>query len=248
MVDNIVISNNLASQNPLPVGTHTILWTLSDDQGNAMTTCEQTVTVEYAPCLGVSYHGHNYDAVRIGSQCWLTENLRWATGNHHAYNEDSSYPEKFGYLYSWYTAVAVEEDDVNAVPTMDTADNGTLYVQGICPTGWAVPSMADIAELDHFVGTTSLLKDPSTDYWLSGFEGATDGTGFNARGCGWYNSAQGRYEDLKTGYHFWAADAQPGTITIYSACTAYYCDTIILTDPNQKNDRKSVRCIRKVAP
>lgn len=198
------------------------------------------------PCVGVTYQGHDYEAVQIGSQCWLTEDLRVPVGDHHYYKDDPAYFEKFGYLYSWFTAVGVNEGDIDTLPPTLTADDGTPYVQGICPAGWAVPSMADIAELDHFVGSASLLKDPSTDYWLSGFEGATDGTGFNARGCGWYNAAQERYEDLKTGYHFWAADAQPGTITIYSACTAYYCDTIILTDPNQKNDRKSVRCIRKV--
>jgi uncharacterized protein (TIGR02145 family) len=247
-VERTVISSNLESLNPLPAGTHTIVWTLSDDLGNAMTSCEQTVTVEYTPCLGVSHHGHDYDAKRIGFQCWLTEDLRWATGNHSTYNEDPTYAEKFGYLYSWYTAVAVTEDDANAVPLMDTADNGTLYVQGICPTGWAVPSMSDIAVLKLFAGTTSLLKDPSTEYWFPGYEGLPGGYGFNARAGGRFNAALNRYEDLLTSYHLWASDATPGSITILSACIAYYCGEIILFDPNQKNDQKSVRCIRKVAP
>lgn len=48
-----------------------------------------------------------------------------------------------------------------------------------------------------------------------------------------------------TSYHFWASDATPGSIKLFSACAAYYCGYIILTDPNQKNDRKSVRCLRK---
>ena len=248
MVDNIVISNNLDGQNPLSADTHTLVWTLADDLGNVMTSCEQTVTVEYSPCEGVTHHGHDYGAKRIGYQCWMTEDLRWATGNHNTYKEDPTYVEKFGYLYSWYTAVAVAEDDVNAVPTMDTADNGTLYVQGICPAGWAVPSMSDIAVLKHFAGSTSLLKDPSTDYWLPGYEGLPGGYGFNARAGGRFNAALNRYEDLLTSYHLWASDAMPGSITILSACIAYYCGEIILFDPNQKNDQKSVRCIRKVAP
>ena len=224
--------------------------TSSNVTSNYTPAFDVTLIIEDAPqpCAGVTYQGHDYEAVQIGSQCWFTEDLRVPVGDHHYYKDDPAYFEKFGYLYSWYTAVGVDEGDIDTLPPTLTADDGTPYVQGICPAGWAVPSMADIAELDHVVGTTSLLKDPSTDYWLPGFEGATDGTGFNARGCGWYNASQERYEDLKTGYHFWAADAQPGTITIYSACTAYYCDTIILTDPNQKNDRKSVRCIRKVEP
>ena len=244
-----VITYSISREDGEDVGTYAITPVGVAKQGNYQVFYlpGELIIVEVShPCVGVTYQGHDYDAVRIGSQCWLTEDLRVSVGDHHYYKDDPAYFEKFGYLYSWFTAVGVNEGDIDTLPPTLTADDGTPYVQGICPAGWAVPSMADIAELDHFVGTTSLLKDPSTDYWLPGFEGATDGTGFNARGCGWYNAAQGRYEDLKTGYHFWAADAQPGTITIYSACTAYYCDTIILTDPNQKNDRKSVRCIRKV--
>ena len=114
MVDHIVISNNLLEYNPMTPGAYTITWTLSDDLGNAMTTCEQIVTVDYVPCLGVSYQGYDYDAVRVGSQCWLAENLRWATGNHKAYNEDASNVEKFGYLYSWYTAMGVTEGNDGA--------------------------------------------------------------------------------------------------------------------------------------
>ena len=199
------------------------------------------------PCTGVTYQGYDYEAVEIGTQCWLTEDLRIPVGDHHYYKDDPAYFEKFGYLYSWYTAVGVDEGDNDAIPEPLTADDGTPYVQGICPPGWAVPSMADIAELNTTPGSTSQLKDPSTEYWLPGFEGVAGGTGFNARGGGRYNAALDRYEDLLTGYHFWAADATPGAITIMSACVAYFCDTIILTDPNQKNDRKSVRCIRKVA-
>lgn len=244
-----VITYSISREDGEDVGTYAITPVGVAKQGNYQVFYlpGELIIVEVShPCVGVTYQGHDYDAVRIGSQCWFTEDLRVPVGDHHYYKDDPAYFEKFGYLYSWFTAVGVNEGDIDTLPPTLTADDGTPYVQGICPAGWAVPSMADIAELDHFVGSASLLKDPSTDYWLSGFEGATDGTGFNARGCGWYNAAQERYEDLRTGYHFWAADAQPGAITIYSACTAYYCDTIILTDPNQKNDRKSVRCIRKV--
>ncbi len=251
MVDHIVISNNLSEYNPMTLGAHTITWTLSDDLGNAMTTCEQIVTVEYVPCLGVSYQGYDYDAVRVGSQCWLAENLRWATGNHKAYNEDASNVEKFGYLYSWYTAMGVTEGNDGAALTTYTADDGTQYVQGICPTGWSVGSLDDYELLNLTAGSTSALKDTSTQYWLNGFEGTTPNTGFAARAGGWYNSSLNRYEDIMTGYHFWKAD-DPGTSTVVSTTTiiackiSYWCDRI-LYDESLKTDLRSVRCIRKVA-
>ena len=251
MMDHIVISNNLSEYNPMTPGSYTITWTLSDDLGNAMTSCEQIVTVEYFPCLGVSYQGYDYDAVRVGSQCWLAENLRWATGNHKAYNEDASNVEKFGYLYSWYTAVGVTEGNDEAVLTTYTADDGTQYVQGICPTGWSVGSLEDYELLNLTAGSTNALKDTSTQYWQSGFEGTMPNTGFAARAGGWYNSSLNRYEDIMTSFHFWKAD-DPGTSTVVSTTTvipckiSYWCDRI-LYDESLKTDLRSVRCIRKVA-
>ena len=238
----VTVSSNVADIT-FTEGDHDVTWTFSDANGFEMATCTQTVTVQYAPCDGVN----GYPAKRIGSQCWLTENLRDAVGNdYHSYKDNNDNLTNFGYLYSWYTTVGVTEGANDAVPETLTADNGTQYVQGICPDGWAVPSMSDIAELSNYVGAASRLKDPSTQYWLPGYEGDTEGnTEFNARGAGRYNAANNRYEDLMTGFHFWAADATPGSISLLSACIAYHCDTLILTEPNQKNDRKSVRCVRK---
>ena len=214
-----------------------------------------TLSITDVPeCQGVTYQGHDYDAVQIGSQCWLAENLRNTVdangnpiANYRAVDNDPANVEKYGYLYSWYSAVGVEEDNVDASPLTFTADDGTTYVRGICPVGWGVPSQSDFLELNASVGSTALLKDPSTEYWLLGFEGVAGGTGFNARGGGRYNALLNRYEDQKTAFHFWKSDSTPGAISIVSACVAYYCDQILLAEPNQKNDGKNVRCIRKNA-
>ena len=185
----------------------------------------------------------------------MTENLRNtkdAAGNtiadFHSYKENTENLDKFGYLYSWYSAVGVAEGDNDAVPATYTADDGTEYIQGICPTGWAVPSQHDVTVLNTTAGTVDNLKDPSAGYWLPGYEGFNPGTGFNARGGGRYNATLNRYEGLLTAYHFWEADQTIGALDIMSACITYYCDSVLIVEPNQKNDRKSVRCIRKVAP
>ena len=238
-------TNNLASQNPLTEGVYTVVWTLRDVCDSAMTTCEQLVVVEYEPCSGTVNIGENsYNIKRIGSQCWFTENLREEIGDYHAYNDNVSNLDKFGYLYSWYTTVGVTEGNDNEAPTTLTADNGTPYVQGICPAGWSVGSVEDYHNLDMYAGSVALLKDPSTQYWFSGFQGVEGGTGFNARGGGWYKSSVGHYEDLKTGYHFWQSDATPGSNTVTNWSIPYYCDSMI-SETNVKSDRKSVRCIRK---
>ena len=141
----------------------------------------------------------------------------------------------------------VTEGDINAVPDNHfVADNGTHYVQGICPAGWAIPSAADVEVLNSTVGDVDLLKEPSTLYWMPGYEGI-GGSGFLARAGGRYNAALDRYEDLMTAFHFWNSEAPTGTTSVLSSCIAYHCGTVLTNTPNFKSDRKSIRCLRKNA-
>ena len=236
------VAHNLATLNPMAEGTHTVTWTLYDDCAQAMTTCEQTVTVQFAPCDGtISLGGHDYAYKRIGSQCWFTENLQVAAGEAVPYKNETANKDAFGLLYTWYEAMNVAE---GAEPTPQTADNGTPYVQGICPAGWSVGSAEDYNILNATAGDVKRLKDMSTNYWLSGSEGVEPNLGFKARGAGLYNSAFGRFEDLKTNYHFWTSDAQPHSSMATAGEINYYCGDL-LTAPADKHDRMSVRCIRK---
>ena len=247
----VTASSNIADLNPLTIGgTTNVTWTFYDDNNYAMFTCTQPVTVNYEPCVGVTgYYGHDYEAVRVGSQCWFAENLRAAIGDdYHTYNDDPDNLDKFGYLYSWYTAVGVTEGNNDAVPDNSfIADDGSHYVQGICPAGWAIPSQADVEVLNTSGFDANMLKDPSTEYWMPGYEG-TGESGFKARAGGRFNATRNRYEDLMTSFHFWQSEAPTGTVSVVSACIAYYCGSVLTATPNIKTDRKSVRCLRKVAP
>ena len=249
------VGNDLAAHNPLNAGTHTITWTLYDGCGSAMTTCEQTVEVVYTPCVGVdNYDGHTYDAERIGFQCWLTENLRNESNaagnpiaNYHAFMDHPDNVGKFGYLYSWYSAMNVAENDDTAVPVDSIGDNGRPYVQGICPNGWAVGSLRDFSALYQTAGDATLLKDAGEGYWMPGNGGTTPNSGFNARANGFFNSMSQRYEDLFTGAHFWMPESTTSTGDVNSAVLQYYCNDGLFQH-NPKADLKGVRCIRKVAP
>ena len=248
VLSHITVTNNLDALNRMSVGTHKVVWKLYDECNNEMVVDTQVVIVKYEDCEGTitMSDGHAYGYKRIGSQCWFTENLRVPTGNYHAYNDNSTNFDKFGYLYSWYTAVGVTEDDTNAAPLTHTADDGTQYVQGICPDGWAIPSQSDVEVLNTSGFDADMLKDPSTEYWMPGYEG-TGESGFKARAGGRYNVAMNRYEELMTGFHFWQSDAPSGSVSLVSACIAYYCGTVLTNTPNMKNDRKSIRCLRKNA-
>jgi len=93
-----------------------------------------------------------YQTVRIGSQCWLAENLKttryrdgtdinypgsnnpaWSNDTFGAYawhNNDTTYKNTYGALYNWF------------------AVNNT---SGLCPAGWHVPTDAEWCILENYV-------------------------------------------------------------------------------------------------
>ena len=111
------------------------------------------------PCPGMptvtDIDGNQYNTVLIGNQCWMKENLKtttyrngtaipnvtdanaWSnltTGAYVWYVNDISWKDKYGALYNWFTTV-----DPN----------------GLCPTGWHVPTHGEWTALTDYIGGTS---------------------------------------------------------------------------------------------
>ena len=208
-----------------------------------------TLKISSIPCEGVTYQGHDYPAVLIGTQCWLAENLRntaTAAGpiSYVAYNEDDANAAAFGYLYTWYTAVGVPEGDNTTAPTTATTTSGETYVQGICPDGWAIPSHTDMEILKNFAsGEVRRLRDMSTSYWIGGSEGVTPNYGFNSRGGGFYNSVSGNFERILLEAYYWESNSEPGSTEVKTLVDAYYCSDMLF-ETSKRSDKRSVRCIK----
>ena len=204
-------------------------------------------------CNGVTYQGHDYPAVQIGTQCWLAENLRntaTAAGpinssGYAAYNDDPSNVDAFGYLYTWYSAVGVAENNNAEMPVTTTTTSGETYVQGICPPNWAVPSHEDFEILNNYAsGESRRLRDMNPQYWIPGEAGVTPNYNFNSRAGGFYNSVSNQFERMLLEDYYWESNSTPGSTEVTSAASAYYCSEIpFLT--SKKSDMRSVRCIRK---
>ena len=118
------------------------------------------------PCEGAptltDIDGNVYNTVQIGNQCWMKENLRTT---HYANNteiptsssisptdpyryapgNDENNVPIYGYLYNW-TAAMHGASSSSANPS---------GVQGICPTGWHLPSTAEWSQLINYVGSQS---------------------------------------------------------------------------------------------
>lgn len=134
--------------------------------GSASGNQEYPSTAVVLPNAVSDIDGKSYDAVQIGNQVWMAENLRTTkyadgtsiplgtsasttTAYHYAPGPNQSNEENMvnvprsGYLYNW-PAVMHGESSSSANPS---------GVQGICPNGWHVPSDAEWTELTNYMKT-----------------------------------------------------------------------------------------------
>ena len=236
-------SNNL-------VGTVTITRGDRDvTESYDITKVKGTLTITSVDCQGVTYQDYYYPAVQIGTQCWLAENLRNTVygpeettdiANYAAFNNDPANMEKFGYLYTWYSTVGVEENNDAELP--ETLE-GTSLVQGICPEGWVVPSQTDFDILYQFTANEERrLRDISTMYWIPGEQGVEPNYHFNSRAGGFYNSVSEHFERLLLEDYYWTSTSDPNSTEVTSPTNAYYCNSIDFKT-SKKADMRSVRCI-----
>jgi uncharacterized protein (TIGR02145 family) len=166
--------------------------------------------------------GNIYKTVKIGTQTWMAENLkttRYADGTpikdgtltgsvngkyYYIYDNDPEYKQTYGLLYTWLAAT--------------NGKDGQTYpdgIQGVCPTGWHIPSKAEKDTLINFLGGTQIagrmLKESGFKHWNYSPEGATNESGFSALGAGMrfnFENGQTSFELKKAGTFFWTSEAE----------------------------------------
>ena len=203
----------------------------------------QTQQKNVQSCPGIpiviDQEGNAYNTVQIGNQCWMKENLRTTLkpdgteiANSELYCPNNDVHNVFinGYLYTWNAMM-------NGAASSDANPSG---VQGICPTGWHVPSDAEWAQLTDYVSSKSeYLCESNTDYiakalaatigWNSSTTTCHVGndqnynnvTGFGALPAGCYSSG---YYFFGNCVYFWSA-TQYNSYDAYDRAFAYnYAD------------------------
>ena len=209
--------------------------------------------------------GNHYDAVQIGNQVWMAENLRttrYANGTsiplgtststitsyRYNPNDNANNVPTHGYLYNW-PAVMHGASSSSANPS---------GVQGICPNGWHVPSDAEWTQLTDYVGSQTQYQCDnssnniakalaSTTGWNSSTytcavgnnPSTNNATGFSALPAGYYG---GYYDDFGGGAGFWSATEGSGN-GAYGRGLGYNYASVYRYG-YYKNYGFSVRCVR----
>ena len=156
-----------------------------------------------------------YNTVLIGTQCWMAQNLNIGIMITHARdqtnndtiekycNGDSSVNcDVYGGLYEWGEAVQYLNGATNTT-TWNPVPTGN--VQGVCPSGWHIPTNTEWCQMETLldpsitnctyigIGSTGgsmgdsiggLLKETGFAHWSSPNNGATNSHGFTALGGG----------------------------------------------------------------
>ncbi|MBO4654426.1 MAG: fibrobacter succinogenes major paralogous domain-containing protein [Bacteroidales bacterium] len=201
--------------------------------------------------------GNQYDAVQIGNQVWMAENLRstkypdgstipmgssysytepylYVPGNNGSIKKNMPNVPYYGYLYNWQAVM-------HGANSSETGN-----VQGICPNGWHVPSDAEWRELTNNVNN-SAKELASTWGWTSTDELDAPGnnqstnnvTGFSAPPAGLNTGINNLF--LGSRATFWSSTGNNNQAYDYYI---YYLDSKVHSCENSKCLAFSVRCVR----
>jgi len=226
---------------------------------DTITELHTSLSIFLSPCSNqssVSHQGYEYDIVQIGDQCWFSENCRYlpVVSPSNEGSETSPYYYVYGY----------EGTDVAAAQTTDNyATYGVLYnwpavmTEGMCPSGWHIPSHDEFSELTDFLGDIDIvvlpkdldtyyaddyvaclkMKEAGFDHWDSDNTGATNSSGWTGLPGGYrYFRGFAYYED--SGY-WWSASAS--NFILMSMYTEYDNHAFLA---NNHSFGFSARCVR----
>jgi len=238
--------------------------------GNEVTFTTATPTVDGEPCPGMptvtDVDGNVYNTVAIGQQCWMKENLKttqFSDGTSIPYSSsNSTVPARYnpggnasnvstyGYLYNWYAVM-----NGNA-----SSNSNPSPVQGVCPSGWHVPSNMEWSQLTGYVSAfTDFQCDNNAQNIAKALAATTNWSAIGSILCavGYntnLNNATGfsalpggtRTGSVGTDGYFWTC-TQSDVSTAYAIHLAYNSPSLTVSADNAKTAGYSVRCVSDIA-
>lgn len=239
--------------------------------GNSGNAINNTITLNFGTNCGTvsDFDGNTYPSIAVGPQCWMRENLRtthFADGTPITqgdslsttvplyYNAGSSGTEThiMGLLYNIQAARRGSQDVYS--------EGSPSGIQGICPTGWHLPSNAEFEAMLAYLAyddlnncngqTTQIGKSlASQNYWNTSTNACDVGndlssnnhSGFNAQAAGYFN---GSFTELYSRTCFWTSSRSDN---VSSRCTYRFLQFDSNSLGNSyftSNYACSVRCVK----
>ncbi|MCX6270029.1 MAG: dockerin type I domain-containing protein [Bacteroidetes bacterium] len=238
--------------------TYLLTWNIATACYTSVDTVEiSLVSLTGMPCPGQPdfvYGGQTYNTVQIGAQCWMKENLNIGTMINGTLNQtDNGIIEKY-----CFNNLPVNCEQYGGMYQWDEAMQFSLQAgaQGICPSGWHIPTDAEWCTLTTFLdpsvncslmaqwtGTDigGLLKEAGYDHWNYPNGGATNASGFTALGAGYrYNNST--FYGLKADNYTWCSELYT-TGNAFNRSLYTYGSTISRLEGYRENGY-SVRCLK----
>jgi uncharacterized protein (TIGR02145 family) len=198
-------------------GNH-IVWNFGAEFPNTFNNNSQIRITAFPTCgiLTDVRDGQSYSTLLTTTQCWMAENLNYGVmiidnvemtdnsiAEKYCYNNENISCEVYGGLYTWFESMQYSE-----VPG----------VQGICPTGWHLPSDPEWCELTQYI-------DPTIDCSIWGWCGTDGGTKMKST-AGWFSqngtNASGFNGLPDGGSHFDGGFFDLGSRALYWTSTDFY--------------------------
>ena len=214
-------------------------------------------------CIDID--GNVYKTVKIGNQCWMSENLKvthyrngdpiphlidedWTstvTGAYCVYDNNPSNADTYGNLYNWWAVVEP---------------------RGLAPEGWHVPTDKEIKELEMYLGMSQSQADDidfrgtnkgsklagGYELWSSGLGNGYlsmiwdnpefDTSGFSFPSGGYRNYIYGHFVDMGLTGIFWSS-TEYGDYNAWNRFLCSYTTSISRCDYDRRSGC-SVRCVR----
>ena len=192
--------------------------------------------------------GNVYKTVKIGDLIWMAENLKvnrfndgsiipqikeedhWSSTLFAAwcyYNNDSTFNDKYGKLYNWYS--------------LNKADNGN---KNVCPVGWHVSTFKETINLETVLGGQNIagnsIREIDSSSWDSKNTGATNLSLYTGipSGIHGYNG----FYYLHEAAYWWTStesDTDRGVVRVVGSDDSVYGTSAIM-----KSTGATVRCVK----
>jgi len=185
--------------------------------------------------------GNKYATTRIGTQVWMTENLRTTRLNDgtliQSVHDGTEWASLKSAGYCWYG----NHEAFFTLNHYGALYNGYSVNTGkLCPAGWHVPTDEEWDALSEYVGWDSgggKLKEAGTINWAGPNPDATNETGFSALPGGYRNAYYKDYNKFRYLAIFWTSDS-PESFQLNNTNSNTTSRPIVYP-----NDGASVRCI-----